>query len=277
ASPEAPLLLPHSSAVVSASFSPDGGRVLSVGSDGDVRVWDADTGGQLAILPGGRRRGNPFGGNPFGDPPNPPVRAQFVGSGARVRIESPRLGIRVWDVSPAREPTVLWKVEADGPVGEISSDGNWICTWDGDCGAVRDSKTGSRIASLATRNGEVHGKGQERVMFSSDSTKVALLSDRAVYVWEAKTGRELLRCDRPTAYHGRALSPSGRLLAVETGAGGLRVWNLATGEPLSPVFGLGGAVQTVSFGPDDRRGGTAGGDVAGRILGAAPGRPLPTP
>src|SRR5262249_37511627 len=51
----------------------------------------------------------------------------------------------------------------------------------------------------------------------------------------------------------------------------------ATGEPLSPVFGLGGAVQTVSFGPDDRRGVTASGDGTVRIWDAARGRPLTPP
>jgi WD40 repeat protein len=43
----------HTPEVPYAEFSPDGIRIVSAGCDGSARVWEADTGKQLVVFPGG--------------------------------------------------------------------------------------------------------------------------------------------------------------------------------------------------------------------------------
>jgi WD40 repeat protein len=46
------ILRGHEGSLHSASFSPDGNRIVTSGSDSTTRLWDAHTGEQLFILPG---------------------------------------------------------------------------------------------------------------------------------------------------------------------------------------------------------------------------------
>jgi len=46
------LLQGHTGGVMSAEFSPDGTRVLTVSSDNTARLWDAATGASIAVLQG---------------------------------------------------------------------------------------------------------------------------------------------------------------------------------------------------------------------------------
>ena len=49
------VLAGHSDAVVCASFSPDGRRIVTASYDKTARTWDAETGRELAVLKGHER------------------------------------------------------------------------------------------------------------------------------------------------------------------------------------------------------------------------------
>ncbi len=72
----------HTAAVNSASFSPDGARILSASDDGAVRVWSAESGALAFELPGHANR---------------LVSAAFTPDGSRIVSGSIDGVLRVWD------------------------------------------------------------------------------------------------------------------------------------------------------------------------------------
>jgi WD40 repeat protein len=75
--------LAHEEPVVSASFSPDGARIVTVSQGGSARVWDAVTGKALT--------------SPFRQA-EPIVTAAFSADGERL-ITVDRRAVQRWDVS----------------------------------------------------------------------------------------------------------------------------------------------------------------------------------
>ena len=75
----------HTKWVASASFGPDGMRIVTASLDGTVRVWDARSGAQLVVLKGHASWYVP---------------ASFSPDGSRVLTASPDGTVRVWASSP---------------------------------------------------------------------------------------------------------------------------------------------------------------------------------
>jgi tetratricopeptide (TPR) repeat protein len=73
------------------------------------------------------------------------------------------------------------------------------------------------------------------------------------------------------------LSPDGRRLATASEDASARVWDVATGEPLTPPLRHGLAVLHVAFSPDGRWVVTASADSTARVWDAATGQPLMLP
>jgi WD40 repeat protein len=83
--------------VHSASFSPDGKRIVTAGEDRTVRVWDAQTGTELLTLE--RHVGAAFS-------------ASFSPDGTRIVIASRGNAAKVWDSRPFHESRSLDKKTA---------------------------------------------------------------------------------------------------------------------------------------------------------------------
>jgi WD40 repeat protein/flagellar biosynthesis GTPase FlhF len=95
--------------------------------------------------------------------------------------------------------------------------------------------------------------------------------DHAVHIWDAQTGLPLSALEHPAAVLSVAFSPNGRLIATGCADGNARIWNVATGQLLSPLFthergARGDDVRRVAFSPDGSRLLTVGGDKYARIF-----------
>jgi WD40 repeat protein len=77
----------HTSRLETASFSPDGSRVVTSSQDHTARVWDARTGAELLTLKGHT---------------NIVTSASFSADGSRIVTASSDGTVRVWDATPLR-------------------------------------------------------------------------------------------------------------------------------------------------------------------------------
>ncbi len=252
--------LTHEATVVSAHFSPDGGRVVTGAADGAVRVWDAQTGRRLLDLPGHTAR----------------VRhAVFSPDGERIASASKDNTARVWDARTGEQLTP--PLRHGGKIRRVhfSPDGKWVATASGDATArVWDSRTGLSVTPPLQ-----HANYVNEAVFSFDGKWVATSSeDGTACVWDAQTGR---RRGDPMQHGGDVLalrfSPDGERVVTASSAGTARVWSALSGQLLLPPLSHKAHVNFASFSPDGTKVVTASYDNTARVWEAGTGEPLTPP
>ena len=165
----------HGSAVRSVCFSPNGKRLASAGTDGTVKVWDAETGQEKLIFTGhtSEVRSVCF---------SPDSKRIVSGSGDRT--------VKVWDAETGQE-----KLTFKGHTNSVlsvcfSPNDKQIVSGSHDGTAkVWDAETGQETLTLKGHTSSVYS-----VCFSPDGKRLAsrLCTDRTVKVWNAETGQEKL-------------------------------------------------------------------------------------
>jgi WD40 repeat protein len=278
--------LTHQGWVQHAVFSPDGRRVLTASKDMTARVWDAAT----------------------GKPVTPPLRHQgtvnhvaFSPDGRRVVTASNKT-VRIWDVAADRPVSTplrhnnlaehsefspdgrrVTTVSKDGmetlrhnnvvEYGEFSPDGRQVVTASADGTArVWDAFTGRPVTPFLRHRESVY-----HAAFSPDGCRVLTASeDNPAQVWDVATGQPV---KLPPIYHA-TFSPDGRrVLTASRGfdGGEVRVWELATGKPLSPSLRLPDRVVHGAFTPNGPRVITANAKGMARVWDVATGQPVSPP
>jgi WD40 repeat protein/tRNA A-37 threonylcarbamoyl transferase component Bud32 len=226
----------HTHFVDSASFSPDGTRIVTGSFDQTAKVWDAQTGILLLDLKGHTR---------------PVTSVSYSPDGTRIVTGS-------WDrtakVSDAR--TGLPLLDLKGHAREVSCvsfspDGTRIVTasWD-QTAKVWDARIGSPLLDLKGHTGRV-----QSVSFSPDGTRIVTGSlDQTAKVWDAQMGTLLLDLKgHAGGVNSVSFSPDGTTIITGSQDQKVKIWDARTGTHLLDLKGETGGVNGVSYSPDGSR------------------------
>jgi WD40 repeat protein len=206
------LLLPHSNAVFTALFSPDGKTVLTAGADGTARLWDAAT-------------GEAKGASLFHTGPveqaafSPDGRTLAVGCNRSDVSRNLRVGeVQLWDVAEGR--TLGRGLLHPGPLKTLafSPDGRTLLTG---C-IVPPERPGDPL------------RGQARLWDVGRAEPLGPALLHAGPVWAV------------------AFNPDGRTFLTGCEDATARLWQTATGLPVGPLIKSWGNVLAVAFSPDGR-------------------------
>jgi WD40 repeat protein len=216
----------HTDRVTSATFSPDGTRVVTASQDRTARVWGAATGKEIARLEG--------------HCPGPPwmyvsegcavTSAAFRPDGARVVTASNDDTARVWDAETGKELVQLKPY--CGTLGcsvmsaAFSPDGRRVVVFEGKAVRVWDAATGKELE----RQAHNPGSGAARRYFSDaprrNGTRVVTSEYDMARVWDLSTGGELARLKHSGHVHSAAFSPDGARVVTASGDKTARIWRV---------------------------------------------------
>ncbi len=241
-----------------AIFSPDGTRLAGC-TGGNMRIWDAATGRELADVhvqetPFHRVLFSPNGSLLVSD--GTVIKLWDATTGrelqsfnahrgfvhdigfspdSRLLASNCRFSTKIWDTSNGEEVCSLEERQGEHCC-VFSPDSSLLATDAGESIKVRETTTFRELFSLGGQKGRV-----ESIVFSSDSCLLACLSSGNIRLWDVRTGRELFSFNEPAGYISCIVfSPNGSRLIVSfwdwaevRNLESVIVWDTATGDELT--------------------------------------------
>ena len=243
----------HTGYVYSVAFSPDGNLVLT--SSETARLWKADSGQLLAVLP---------------EPDGPVLDVAFSPDGSRLLTRSLGGTARLWRADGGQLLSTLDKKDgvhdnidsmAFSPNGKLvltRSDDGMVRLWTADDGQLLGTITTSAVRCVG---------------FSADGSRLLTGSDDGTLRQWGVSSRQLLstlQIDAKSGIGGTGLqmrfSSSGRLVFTSVYTGSVQftptgpvlpqkhqVWQVNNGQLLSTLQGNGTSLNGATFSPDDNQ------------------------
>jgi WD40 repeat protein len=253
--------LQHEDWVNSASFSPDGTKIVTASRDKTARVWDAAT----------------------GKPLNKPLQhedwvnsAVFSPDSSKIVTASRDKTARVWDAATGELLNKPLQHEGWVNSAVFSPDGSKIVTASGDKTArVWDAATGESLNEPLQHDNWVNS-----AVFSPDNSKIVTASvdniaRNTARVWDAATGKPLTEpLKHGSCVNSAVFSPDSSRIVTTSSDKNARVWDAATGNPVTEPLQHRGDVYSAVFSTDGTKIVTASEDNTARVWDAATGKPL---
>jgi WD40 repeat protein len=296
----------HAGAVVAASFSPDGRRIVTASDDKTARVWDAESGKEIVVLKAHEGAVS---------------SASFSPDGCRIVTASKDRTARVWDAGGGTAIAVLKAHEIvsdaheDVTSASFSPDGRRIGTTERRSARVWDAENGNEIAvfdpnqivsgasfsELGFRTVTAASLNTSRVRdvelqenisvlrtrwemdgfvtaFSPDGRRVVIASvSNKARVWDVESGKRIARLNVARPMLWALFSPDGRRIVTASyrpNSYAVLVWDAESGKEIAVLKAHEGAVNSAAFSPDGSRIVTASHDTTARIWDAENGKEI---
>ena len=263
-----------SDAVMNATFSPDGGYVLTANRNAVASIWSTTSGRSLLDLVGHSSAVNDAAFTPDGavvvtassdrtarvwkvsetqslvGPGTGHLNATaFSPDGSMIATSGDDARVRLWDAQTLRFERALPRYDTEPISGlAFSTQGRKrivTASWD-DKARIWDIETGRQVVLKGHTNDVIQAH------FSPDGRRVVTASlDRTAAIWDAESGKLLHRLRGHRGYVSDAVfDPSGGRVATASWDGTARIWNARTGRPIRTITGHRGGLNVVRFSPD---------------------------
>jgi len=244
------------------AFLPDGRRFASTSEEGEIAIWDLQTGRRLRTIRVGGSVISSFDVTPDG---------AMIAAGRSNGLAT------AWDVATGEE---LFSFEHDEEVVDVdwSADGEHLLTAM-PSGSIRILDATGRLVRRLNEDGDV---ALYSARFSPDGRLVVTAVEptsagsppfrQTIWDWESgEVVGSIDPGDGRNAAHVAVLDPSGSRLATNGANGDPRIWDVDTGKSLVALAGHSGAPWDIAFSPDGSRVATAGSDGVVRLFDPASG------
>lgn len=243
-------------------FSPDGTQLAGQVSGKiwratDVKLWEASTGKELAVLKG-------HSGGIW--------QLAFSPNGKRL-VSNDNYETKVWDLQDKKELRSL-KMPAFTRTLTFLDDGKQIVTGHDDGRVILwVTETARRVRTL-----QGHTDWVTDLDLSSDGKLLASASiDMTAKIWDLETGKAVQTLSGHTWYLNRlALGPQAKRLVTSSDDTTAKIWDVETGKALFTLRGHDEWVVGVAFSPDGKWVATGGSDHTVRIWDAKTGEEVVT-
>lgn len=230
-SPLKSVLRGHQEIVVDAQFSPDGKKVVTASWDDSARVWNAETGQEIAVLQGHEADVN---------------SARFSPDGSLIVTASDDGSARVCDTETGRLIHKLEGHEAELYQAEFDESGKRVVTASSDKTArVWDLSTGNAVV-LKGHNGDL-----SMASFIPGGTMVVTASnDGSAGIWDARTGELIASCHHAKSVWTARPSAGGERIITASEDRSVSIWNTKSCSPIVNLKGHTRDVNSALFNPD---------------------------
>ena len=222
--------------VWSVAFSPDGSRIVSGSDDNTIRLWDTQSGDNIATLEGHSAT---------------VWSVAFSPDGSRIVSGSSDNTIRLWDTQSGDNIATLEGHSATVLSVAFSPDGSRIVSGSSD-NTIRlwDTQSGDNIATL-----EGHSATVLSVAFSPDGSRIVSgSSDNTIRLWDTQSGDNIATLEGHSAtVLSVAFSPDGSRIVSGSSDNTIRLWDTQSGDNIATLEGHSATVLSVAFSPDGSR------------------------
>ncbi|MGB0747694.1 MAG: AAA family ATPase [Magnetospiraceae bacterium] len=226
-------LLNHHDTVTDVAYAPDGRIIASASgaADGDIGLWDAQTGMLITAL---KADGSGV------------TRIAFSPDGTRLASATEDGLAYLWDVAAG---SLLYRLEGHAEqVADLafSPDGVYLATASDDGSAILwDAETGTARFTF-----DDHPDQVLRVDFANGGQELVTLSEE-VHFWSVDTGREVRRI--PAEFDGfsdMAMGPDGKTMVLAADSGSVGIWAVETAREFSHLEPHMAGISRVAYSPD---------------------------